>query len=279
MKRRVLVVEQSYLIQDIILKALKYSGDGADLIQTRTAKEAMQHLMASSQDQLPSLIILATELPDTNGYMLARLIKENTSTGHIPIIMVSSKESEVDIDRAFECGVNDYIVKGPELRYLPDKVRALFDTYERKSEELILVADDSILVLNMIKFALEQRGYKVNTALDGESAYQRAMLLGPSLIIVDLVMPRMDGFQLIEKLQSEEATRSIPIVVLTGMRAKRDLEPLKKLKVERVMHKPFDNVSLAMEVEDILDRRHEEALARESAESGEPDDLRPQDEG
>ncbi len=279
MKKRVLVVEQSYLIQDIILKALKYSGDGADLIQTRTAKEAMQHLMASSHDQLPSLIILATELPDTNGYMLARLIKENTSTGHIPIIMVSSKENEVDIDRAFECGVNDYIVKGPELRYLPDKVRALFDTYERKSEELILVADDSILVLNMIKFALEQRGYKVNTALDGESAYQRAMLLGPSLIIVDLVMPRMDGFQLIEKLQSDEATQSIPIVVLTGMRAKRDLEPLKKLKIERVMNKPFDNVSLAMEVEDILDRRHEEALAREPAEPGEPDDLRPQDEG
>jgi DNA-binding response OmpR family regulator len=275
----VLVVEQSYLIQDIILKALKYSGEGADLIQTRTAREAMQHLMASAHGQLPSLIILATELPDTNGYMLARLIKENTSTGHIPIIMVSSKESEVDIDRAFECGVNDYIVKGPELRYLPDKVRALFDTYERKSEELILVADDSILVLNMIKFALEQRGYKVNTALDGESAYERAMLLGPSLIIVDLVMPRMDGFQLIEKLQSQDATREIPIVVLTGMRTKRELEPLKKLKLERVMQKPFDNVGLAMEVEDILDRRHEAALALDATEQAGRDELRPQDEG
>lgn len=257
MKKRILAVEQSYLLQDIILKALKFSGEGAEVIPCRTAKEAMVHLSARSPADLPSLIILATELPDTNGYMLARLIKENTSTGHIPIIMISSRESEVDIDRAFECGVNDYIVKGPELRYLPDKVKALFDTYERKSEELILVADDSVLTVNLIRFALEQRGYKVNTALDGESAFERAMLLGPSLIILDLVMPKVDGFQLLEKLRADEGTKHIPVIVLTGLSNKRELDKLKKFHVAKVIKKPFDNVTLALEVDEILDKKLE----------------------
>src|SRR5437870_12710952 len=103
MKKRILAVEQSYLTQDIIKKALRFSEEGAEVIPCRSAKEAMLHLGSRDTSDLPHLIILATELPDTNGYMLSRLIKENTSTGHIPIIMVSSRESEVDIDRAFEC--------------------------------------------------------------------------------------------------------------------------------------------------------------------------------
>ncbi|MBI3892047.1 MAG: response regulator [Candidatus Wallbacteria bacterium] len=256
MKKRILAVEQSYLIQDIILKALKFSGEGAEVIPARTAKEAMGYLSMRDHTQLPSLIILSTELPDTNGYMLARLIKENTATGHIPIVMISSRDNEVDIDRAFECGVNDYIVKGPELRYLPDKVKALFDTYERKSEELILVADDSVLIVNLIRFALEQRGYKVNTALDGESAYERALLLGPSLIILDLVMPKVDGFTFLEKLRAEPSTKEIPVIVLTGFSGKRELDRLPAFHVARVLKKPFDNVTLALEVDDILDHRH-----------------------
>lgn len=267
MKKRILAVEQSYLLQDIILKALKFSGDGAEVIPCRSAKEAMMHLASRGPSDLPSLIILSTELPDTNGYMLARLVKENTATGHIPILMISSKDSEVDIDRAFECGVNDYIVKGPEMRYLPDKVTAIFENYERKSEELILIADDSVLTLNLIKFALEQRGYKVNTALDGESAYERAHLLGPSVVILDLIMPRMDGFQLVEKLRGDEATREIPLIVLTGISEKRELDRLTKFQIEKILHKPFDNVTLALEVEAILEGRDKRSIAASAARS------------
>ncbi len=255
MKRRILAVEQSYLIQDIILKAMRFSGDAAEIVPVRSAKEAMENLSVRSAAELPALIILSTELPDTNGYMLARLIKENTATGHIPILMISSRDSEVDIDRAFECGINDYIVKGPEMRYLPDKIQAIFENYERKSEELVLIVDDSVLTLNLIKFALEQRGYKVNTAMEGATAFERATLLGPALIITDLVMPKVDGFDLVKRLRTDESTKHIPVIVLSGMASDKDAKRLKKYNIERILKKPFDNVTLALEVEDMLESR------------------------
>ena len=249
MKRRILAVEQSYLIQDIILKSFKSAETPTEVIPCRTAREAMKRLAEGDDGKHPDLIILSTELPDTNGYMLARLIKENTSTGHIPIIMISSKDSEVDIDRAFECGVNDYIVKGPDMRNLTTKVRTLFENYDRKAEELILVVDDSVLTLNIIKFALEQRGFKVNTALEGETALQRALLLGPALILADLVMPQMDGFMLFKELKREEATKDKNVLVLSSRENVGDT--FRRFGADSFLTKPVDPKLLLEQIKKI----------------------------
>lgn len=109
-------------------------------------------------------------------------------------------------------------------------------------EELntILVADDDVEVLDFLKLLLESENYKVHTAINGKEVLEQIEKFIPDLIALDLIMPKTDGFKVIEALKSNPKTKNIPIIVISGQ-ITLDTERLYRLGADEFISKPFSN--------------------------------------
>ena len=117
----------------------------------------------------------------------------------------------------------------------------------------ILVIDDNKETVMSLNFALEKAGYKVDYAYDGQEGYMKAIDFLPDLIILDVMMPVMDGFTMNRHLKENPQTRSIPVIIIT---AKSGLPPAQndrpEMKAEAYMRKPFFFNEILMKIKDIL---------------------------
>src|SRR5688500_2190225 len=91
-------------------------------------------------------------------------------------------------------------------------------------EKRILIADDDPVILRLIQVNLELEGYEVITANNGEEAVAQAKAENPDLVILDIMMPRLDGYQACEQLKSSDATRDIPVIFLSAKAQQGDIE-------------------------------------------------------
>lgn len=113
----------------------------------------------------------------------------------------------------------------------------------------ILIADDDPVILRLIQVNLELEGYEVLTANNGEEAVAAATAENPDLVILDIMMPRVDGYQACEQLKSSEATRDIPVIFLSAKAQQGDIEKGKAFGVAAYLTKPFDPTELLEVVE------------------------------
>jgi two-component system alkaline phosphatase synthesis response regulator PhoP len=118
----------------------------------------------------------------------------------------------------------------------------------------VLVADDSVTVRRLVAARLTADGYEVLEAEDGEQALALARSERPSLIVLDKVMPKLDGFEVVRALREESATREIAIVMLTERGGEEDVLDGLGLGVEEYMPKPFSPRELSVRVKRALDR-------------------------
>ena len=116
----------------------------------------------------------------------------------------------------------------------------------------VLVVDDENNICKSIEFCLEQAGYSVITAQDGLSGIQIALEIKPDLILLDLVLPKMNGYLVCEALKSEESTRSIPIVIMSAKAEEEDIEKARRNGADDYMVKPFTPDELRKKVKEKL---------------------------
>jgi diguanylate cyclase (GGDEF)-like protein len=120
--------------------------------------------------------------------------------------------------------------------------------------ERVLVADDDPDILTVVKVNLELDGFELETAVDGEDALQKATAQPPNVIILDIMMPRMDGLTALHRLRSQAATASIPIILLTARGLPEDRVRGLELGADDYITKPFDITELAARVRAVLRR-------------------------
>lgn len=119
------------------------------------------------------------------------------------------------------------------------------------SEKTILAIDDDDLVLKLLDVNFNKRGFNVVEFLGGEGAFEKAKELQPAVIILDIMMPLMDGWEVLEKLKGNPATQDIPVVILTVKSSQDDVSRAVGMGADRYVMKPFDPsdlVSLVYEV-------------------------------
>ncbi len=120
--------------------------------------------------------------------------------------------------------------------------------------ERVLVADDDPDILTVVKINLELDGFEVDTAVDGEDAIQKATSTPPNVIVLDIMMPRMDGLTALHRLRSQAATANIPIILLTARGLPEDRVRGLELGADDYITKPFDITELAARVRAVLRR-------------------------
>jgi len=122
---------------------------------------------------------------------------------------------------------------------------------ERKSmTKKILITDDEIKLAEVMKVRFEKEGYQVILAHDGEVGVEKAKAELPDLIIMDIAMPKLDGYTAVKLIKKEETTKHIPIIMLTG---KDQMEEIFKMEgVNEYVTKPFDYDVLASLIKKVL---------------------------
>jgi DNA-binding response OmpR family regulator len=117
---------------------------------------------------------------------------------------------------------------------------------------LVLVADDDPDILSLVTLRLERSGYDVVSAGDGEQALATALARTPDLALLDVMMPKLDGYEVTERLRGEEATRYLPIILLTARVQEADIARGIEAGADDYVEKPFSTQALSKRVQAVL---------------------------
>lgn len=120
----------------------------------------------------------------------------------------------------------------------------------------ILVCDDEPYILMALTDAVEMEGYECVTAINGKEALQKARETLPDLIMLDIMMPYMDGFEVCRELKADAATRDIPVIMLTAKSQQVDIQKGKDAGADDYITKPFRPSTLRKKFNEVLDARH-----------------------
>jgi len=136
-------------------------------------------------------------------------------------------------------------------RYLDEAISYLQLEPETIKKKKILLVDDDKFIVKLLKITL-QEDYETNVAYNGEEAVLRAKIERPDLILLDIMMPKMDGFEVTQTLKMDNTTRFIPIIIVSAKSQDKDLENIKKLGVAGYIRKPFNTIKLLQMIEEVL---------------------------
>jgi DNA-binding response OmpR family regulator len=208
---RVLVVEDEDEAFDALSAYLQSAGYVP--IRARSGEEAMK----LARVMRPRAITLDLVLPGMEGWQVLRELKADSETCDIPVIIVSMMENR---QLALAFGADDYFVKPVDwprmLRRLAEITgRDALPSASSRSARLLLI-DDDLSVHHLLEQELANEGYVLETVTTAAEAIERAERVQPDVIILDLMMPGMNGFELAERLRQRESTSRIPILVLTA---------------------------------------------------------------
>lgn len=121
-----------------------------------------------------------------------------------------------------------------------------------KRKKKILVVDDQKHIVRLVQITLEKAGYEVVTAYDGVEALEKVEQEAPDMLVLDVMMPRMDGFEVLKKLQADAKTRDIPVIMLTAKAQDADIFRGWSSGVSSYLTKPFNPRELLTFVERIF---------------------------
>jgi len=119
---------------------------------------------------------------------------------------------------------------------------------------LVLVADDDPDIRSLVTLRLERSGYEVVAAGDGEQALAAALERTPDLALLDVMMPKLDGYEVTERLRQEEATRHLPVILLTARVQETDIARGVEAGADDYVKKPFSTSELRDRVQAVLGR-------------------------
>jgi len=119
-------------------------------------------------------------------------------------------------------------------------------------KKVLLIVEDEESLVELLKFRFEASGYDVETALDGEEGISKIKKLRPDLVILDIMMPKMHGYDVCRLAKANEETRDIPIIMLTAHAQKKDIEEARECGADTFIPKPFEPKDLLEKIEKFL---------------------------
>jgi len=117
----------------------------------------------------------------------------------------------------------------------------------------VLIAEDEPHLVESLTFILAREGYEVKTALDGEAAVQKIWASPPALVILDVMLPKMNGFDILKKIRADVALRSLRVIILTAKGQRQDRDTAEDIGADLFLTKPFSNKDVVDAVKKLID--------------------------
>jgi two-component system NtrC family sensor kinase len=220
LKPRVLIVDDSLTVRMDLGEAFESAGFATMLCSTMAEARS-----ALSTDSF-SLIILDVLLPDGDGVDLLREIRQTPAIAGTLVMLLSSEAEVSDRTRGLKTGADEYIGKPYDQSYVVARALELLRKREPGSvaarSTTVLIIDDSPTFREELKSVLESSGYAVVTSGTGEDGLRVAVDVRPAVIVVDGILPGIDGSTVIARIRADAALRSTPCILLTGSEERSD---------------------------------------------------------
>lgn len=236
-KTKVLIIEDEEILADVLESKLKK--EGYDTVVAVDGVEGFNKI----KEWNPNLILLDIVMPKMNGYEVLEKMKGEKIV--IPVIIISNSGQPVELEKTRKLGAVDYLIK---TKFNPDEVIAKMKKYldgegnqvkdeaEIKPREgagivnegglkVLLVEDDSFL-RDICAKKLTKEGFRVFEILDGEEAIKNLEKIEPDIILLDIILPTVDGFVVLEKIRSNknEKIKRTPVIMLSNLGQKEDID-------------------------------------------------------
>jgi CheY-like chemotaxis protein len=195
----------------------------------------------------PTVITLDVFMPGMDGWAVLTALKSDPSLAAIPVILLTMTD---DKNRGYALGASDYLTKPMDRERL---LSVLHKYHSLQPPCTILIIDDDDDMRTLIRRMLEREGCTVLEAANGRLGLERLGECHPNFILLDLMMPEMDGFAFLEALRQQEAWRAIPVIVITAMDLSADDRQQLNGSVARIIQKgAYSRDGLLQEICDLV---------------------------
>ena len=257
--RKLLVVEDNPAEQMSITELLGH--DDVEIATAGTGREALEALRGSAYD----CAVLDLRLPDMSGFDVLEHIRDDEKLGDLPVVVFTGRELSAEEDARLHMLARSVVVKGVEsperlldetalflhrvVTDLPAEKQALLDRLHRSDDDLVgrkvLVVDDDFRNIFALSSVLERRGMEVLTAGTGFEAIELLENTpGVAIVLMDVMMPEMDGYQTMQEIRLRPSFRRLPIVALTAKAMKGDRERCLDAGASDYLAKPVNTEQL-----------------------------------
>ncbi len=279
--KTIFVVEDDSVLREVLLTKLSKSGYTAE--GAEDGNIALQKLHGGFR---PDLMLLDILMPNKNGMEVMEEMNQDPELKNIPIMIISNSGQPVEIERAKALGAKDFLVKAVfDPSEVLEKVRALLgDTGEKitvqRGENHIdldtdeaavqtasanmkdikgmgaLVVEDDKFLRDLFVRKLVSVGLNVENAIDAKGAFEVLARWKPDIILLDLILPDIDGFHILARLKKDARLSSVPVVILSNLGQQEDIDRAMGLGAEGFMVKASFNLEeIAARVHEILTKK------------------------
>jgi PAS domain S-box-containing protein len=200
----VLIIDDDEATRDLVRRYLE--AEDFRVIEAASGDEGLR----LARDRLPSAVVLDVLMPGMDGWSVLSAMREDPDLADVPVIMLTVSEER---DLGFALGVDAYLSKPVRREAL---ALALAPYHATRGPYRVLVVEDDAATRQLIARFVRRRGFEISEAANGADALDRLRDEGADLVIVDLMMPVMDGFELVREMRAERRWKDIPIVVVTA---------------------------------------------------------------
>jgi signal transduction histidine kinase/CheY-like chemotaxis protein/ligand-binding sensor domain-containing protein/protocatechuate 3,4-dioxygenase beta subunit len=200
----ILVIDDDPAVHDLMRRSLEKDG-----FRVEVAADGKTGLDLARQLK-PAVITLDVMMPRLDGWSVLTALKADPATADIPVIMLTIVDNK---QMGFALGAADYFTKPIDFQRLHHVV----EKYRKAvGQQTVLVVEDDVAMREMLRRTLEQEGWKVREAPNGRMGLEQLDGTVPALILLDLMMPEMDGFEFMEALRQRADGKRIPVIVITA---------------------------------------------------------------
>ena len=273
---RILVVDDDPMNVKLLEGILKR--EGYESIKALGGEEALDKV----RHERPDLILLDVMMPGVDGYEVTRRLKADSTTAAIPIIMITALNGTEDKVRGLACGADEFLTKPVNAAELLARTKSMLRLKQYQDQLMlrtrsetafgeghgplapapgkprrqhVLLVEDNDKDLRLLSGQIEDRGYDLSVAHDGEAALQKILAGGVDLVLLDIFLPGMDGFEVCQRLKESAETRDIQVALITCL---KDLEGKIKgmeLGADDYLVKPVDGRELSVRVKALLAKK------------------------
>jgi PAS domain S-box-containing protein len=226
-------------------------------VRVHIAQAADDGLMFA-RDRRPDVLVLDLALSSGVGPALIEIFKHDPETKNVPLFAVGPPEAadaarmrDADAVLALPLDGEAFIAASEKLAHRS----------KNQAKRRVLVVDDDPAIRMICREVLERAEYELVDAADGQEALDAIARAMPDLVVLDVMMPQLDGYEVLRRLKAEQATSALPVILLTARSQTADKVRAFKIGAEDYLIKPFDHTELVMRVDKALERREREASA------------------
>lgn len=222
-KRHAISIDAPQITGDAAKKHIRVIDDDPDavyLLQENlnqqefaiTGTRSGQEGLFLARQQQPHVILLEILMPDADGWLILHALTEDPQTAHIPIILLTIMDKKA---LGFRLGASGYLLKPLDPAAVRDTLNRVTGAAFRKPKR-VLVVDDDPSIADMLREFLPEADFVVEAVLDGVAGLEMIEANRPDILLLDLIMPRLDGFGVIESLRANPHTCDLPVIVISA---------------------------------------------------------------